>query len=153
MQQERRGEVVLVVTNASGKVLLHTKGFYPDGTYRLLTGGIGWHESALVAAERELLEETGLSCEGLVCLGVLTYEARYRGETVPFVSYIFQASNPQGEPHLQEDDEDITDFRWLPVDSLRVAADMLRSLAEDWAGWGRFRAEAHYFVAEVWNRL
>lgn len=152
MQKERRGEVVLVVANAKGQVLLHTKGFYPAGVYRLLTGGVGWQEPAVPAAERELQEETGLSWERLVCLGVLTYEARYRQETVPFASYIFQASVLQDDPHLPDDDEDITDFRWASAGVLGEVAEALRRLPAEWAGWGRFRAVAHDFVAEVWAR-
>ena len=48
-EKERRmgiaDEVVMVVPRPGGKVLLHTKSFYPPGTYRLPTGRLRLGES------------------------------------------------------------------------------------------------------------
>ena len=57
---DRRGEVVLAICHGGNKVLLHTKSFYPDGVFRLLSGGIRPDESVENALLREAREETGL---------------------------------------------------------------------------------------------
>ncbi|MCS7179708.1 MAG: NUDIX domain-containing protein, partial [Anaerolineae bacterium] len=51
---DREGEVVLLLRRADGSLLLHTKTFYPDGVYRLPSGGIRRGEKVLAAAAREV---------------------------------------------------------------------------------------------------
>jgi len=51
---------------------------------------------------------------------------------------------------VQEEDEDISDFKWTPISELPAIAASLRSVPEDSPGrrdWGRFRALAHEFAA------
>src|SRR5687767_8110547 len=56
----RRGEVVLVIPDEEGRIWLHTKDFYPQGVYRLMTGGVKPKEAPDKAFLRETREETGL---------------------------------------------------------------------------------------------
>ncbi len=54
------GEVVLAIRRPDGRLLLHTKPFYPPRTWRLPSGGTRPQEGLEEAACRELGEETGL---------------------------------------------------------------------------------------------
>jgi ADP-ribose pyrophosphatase YjhB (NUDIX family) len=145
---KRRGEVVLVVERPDG-VILHSKDFYPPGTYRLPSGGVKWGESVLHALHREAWEEMGLKLEVERFLGFLEYEFCRQGETMPFVSYVFLVRGVRGEPAPQDEEEHIVSFRQVPVAELTAVADSLRALEEDWRDWGEFRAIAHDFVVEM----
>ena len=148
---DRRGEVVLVVQRASQEVLLHTKTFYPSGTYRLPSGGISWGEAASEALQREAYEETGFTTWNEQLLGLVSYDFQGSGRSLPFVSYVFLLTDVKGQPAAQDEDERISDFRWTPVSELPTVAATLRSLPADSPGrqdWGRFRALIHDFVVE-----
>ena len=145
---DRRGEVVFVVKRPAG-VVLHTKDFYPPGTYRLPSGGVGWGESVLSALHREAREEMGLEIEVERFLGLLEYEFRCQDETIPFVSYVFLVREAGGELAPQDKEERILSFRHVPMAELSAVADSLRAMEEDWRDWGEFRAIAHDFVVEM----
>ena len=49
----RRGEVVLAIQRPDGKILLHTKRFYPPELFRLPSGGVHPDESVLAARKDE----------------------------------------------------------------------------------------------------
>ncbi len=53
LKDGRVAEVVLLVRRPNGNYLLHTKPFYPEGAYRLMTGGIHAGEDLIEAALRE----------------------------------------------------------------------------------------------------
>jgi len=146
---DRRGEVALFILRPSGTVILHTKEFYPEGIYRVPTGGIGWREDVVTAVHREAREETGLTVAIERCLGVLEYEFRYRGETLPFVSYVFLLRENGGQLCPQDEGERITSLWEVHLSELEAVARNLRALEADWRDWGHYRAIAHSFVAEV----
>jgi len=149
MCNNRRGEVGLFILRPSGNVILHAKEFYPEGTYRVPTGGIERGEDVVTAVHREAREETGLTVAIERCLGVLEYEFRYRGETLPFVSYVFLLRENGGQLCPQDEGERITSFQEVPPTELEVVARNLRAIEADWYDWGHYRAIAHSFVAEV----
>jgi ADP-ribose pyrophosphatase YjhB (NUDIX family) len=146
---QRRGEVIFLVRRPGG-LILHTKGTYPPGTYRLPSGGVGWGESVLSALHREVREETGLEVEVERFLGLLEYEFHCKKEeTLPFVSYVFLVRDNGGELVPQDEEERILSFRQAPVAELAAVADSLRGMEEDWRDWGEFRALGHDFVVET----
>ena len=145
----RRGEVVMVIPNAAGDIWLHTKDFYPDGVYRLMTGGIETGEDPQVALRREVWEETGFEVKIERCLAVLTYNFSSAEETLPFVSYIFLTTPAQGIPEPTDSGENITHFKAVPPAALFDAAHQLQGLEGKFADWGMFRAIAHRVVAET----
>jgi 8-oxo-dGTP diphosphatase len=145
----RRGEVVLVIRRPNGRVLLHTKGFYPPGVYRLPSGGVRWGEEVLSAVHRETREETGLDVEVERFLGFIEYEFRHAGQVLPFVSYIFVIREIGGQLAPQDVDEEITAFREVPPEELEEVAWELEALGGEWRDWGRFRALAHRLVSET----
>jgi 8-oxo-dGTP pyrophosphatase MutT (NUDIX family) len=145
----RRGEAVLAIQRPDGQTLLHTKKFYPEGVYRLPSGGIHPGEPVLSGAAREAEEETGLDVTVDRFLGTVEYEFCHQEERLFFVSYVFllQASNEQ--PVLQDPGEQITGFRYVIAPEIQAVAAQLRALPPEWADWGRFRALPHDLVAAM----
>src|ERR687885_894377 len=68
--RKRRGEVVLLVPRPDGRLVLHTKSFYPTAVFRLPSGGIRRGEKIEAAARRELYEGMGFSPELTRFVGV-----------------------------------------------------------------------------------
>ena len=52
-RRKRVAEVVLLLRRPNGRYLVHSKTFYPQGTFRLLSGGIKPGEDLLTAVKRE----------------------------------------------------------------------------------------------------
>jgi ADP-ribose pyrophosphatase YjhB (NUDIX family) len=146
-----RGEVVMVIVRPNGKVLLHTKDFYPRGVYRLLSGRVLWDERVEEALHNEVAEETSLDVTVTRLLGVIDYEFRCQGNTLPFISYIFQLQELGGELCCRDHQEGITDFREARKGELSSVAEQLENLVPQWRDWGNFRAIAHRFVDEMFG--
>lgn len=145
----RRGEVVLVIQRPDGQTLLHTKQFYPEGVYRLPTGGVHPDESVLSGAVREAREETGLTVTVDGFLGTVEYEFCHEGRRLFFVSYVLLLQANDHRPVVQDPDEQITGFRYVPPREIRAVAAQLRALPSEWDDWGRFRALPHDLIADV----
>lgn len=148
----RMGEVVLLLRRPDGKLLLHTKSFYPSETYRLPSGGIRPGEEVTEAARREASEETGLSVREPRPLGLLTYTLRDGRRRCFFHSWLVVA-DVEGEPNPGDGEERIAGFRWIGPEELGRVAEALRALPPEWDGWGRFRALAHEAAACRLNRM
>jgi 8-oxo-dGTP pyrophosphatase MutT (NUDIX family) len=147
--RKRVGEAVLLMRRPDRQILLHTKPFYPPGTWRVPSGGVKPGETPSEAAVREIAEETGLPAELEGLLGVLTYELTGGAVVVPYASYLFSVATPGGEPVPQDSKEQITGFRWIATSELNEVAVQLRDLSPPWKSWGEFRALAHEFFARV----
>ncbi len=149
----RRAEVVMAVQRPDGGLLLHTKGHYPPGTYRLPSGGVRWGESVLEALAREMWEELGLRLSPTAMPGLIHYTLYHADRTIPFASYLFLL--PAAEtvaPASHDPQESISAFRWVPPSEISAVADQLRPLVRAWGRWGAFRAVAHDLLAEVLAR-
>jgi len=144
-----RGEVIMVIVRPGGKVLLHTKDFYPPGVYRLLTGRVLWQEQVEETLHREVAEETGLEVSVERFLGVIEYEFCCKENRIPFVSYIFQLQELGGELCCRDRREGIIGFRDATLGELSSVAEQLEHLVPQWRDWGNFRAIAHRFVEEM----
>lgn len=149
-RRSRSAEVVLVVRRRNGRYLVHTKAFYPPGSYRLMTGGVKPGEEPGAAALREAYEETGLQVELKRNLARIDYEFHYEDETLTFTSYLFLVQDQGGVLGPLDADEKITDFREVALADLPALADQLEALqGDDWADWGRFRAPAHRIAYQL----
>jgi 8-oxo-dGTP pyrophosphatase MutT (NUDIX family) len=142
-KKPRRGEVVMVIPNETGRIWLHTKASYPLGVYRLMTGGLEPGEVPHQALHREVEEETGFKVEIDRCLAVITYTLHDNGNILPFASYLFLTTPASGVPHLTDSSEAITGFQAIPTQILFNVAYRLRRLTGRFADWGIFRAVAH----------
>ncbi len=146
--RKRRGEAVLAIPRPGHRVLLHTKQFYPAGSYRLLSGGIEIGERVEDGTRREIQEETGFSVQPSRFLGVVEYEFSSAGLSVPFVSYVFLTEETGQPPQVMDSGEEITDFREIEWSGLEKVADELERLPGEWNAWGRYRAVPHRLAAE-----
>jgi ADP-ribose pyrophosphatase YjhB (NUDIX family) len=144
---DRRGEVVFAIRNRRGKIILHTKDFYPAGVYRLPGGGIYWTEAVEDALFREVEEETGLPVTVDRFVALIQYEVRRRPK--PFASYVFLLSTDKVHPKVQDRSERITAFKEVSLAELRAVTQLLRGLPAAWQPWGIFRAVAHALVADA----
>ena len=149
VQEGRRGEVGMVILRPSGRVLVHTKDFYPGAVFRIPTGGISWGESVLDALKREVWEETGLTAEVLRFLAVVEYRFADGARELPFVTYLFLLRHAAGTPLPQDSEEQIARFDEVEIPDLLRLAEILEGLKDDWAEWGQFRAVAHRLAAEL----
>ncbi len=148
--KDRRGEVVMVVPTPEGRVWLHTKEFYPEGLYRLMSGGLDPEEDPINSMQRELVEETGFKAKIDRCLAVITYTVSDNELTVPFVSYIFLTKSVSARPESIDPHEAISDFKAVTMSGLADATHQLRHVTGHFAEWGTFRAIAHELVLERW---
>ena len=150
-------------------VLLHTKSYYPEGAYRLPTGGLAPGEDPVAGLVREVAEETGLEVrEGTAGSGtgriadfasLLTYDFRHRRleRELSFASFVFVIQAPAGmEPQVVDETEQIAGWIWCPPNDLhRVAANLcsLKDSTPGWADWGRFRAAVHTAAAQYFESV
>ncbi|PZW24014.1 NUDIX domain-containing protein, partial [Thermosporothrix hazakensis] len=65
----------MAIRRPHDRLLTFTKTFYPQGVYRLLTGGVEFHETVLEALHREVYEETGLQASVERFLACISYHA------------------------------------------------------------------------------
>ena len=140
LDRSRQAEVAMAIRRPSGKILLQTKKVYPEGIFRIPTGGLKAKESIEAAVRRETLEETALEVEILKFVSVLRYEGLDRPRT--FWSYLFLLEETGGTLLPEDPDEGITDWIEADPDDLRGAAARLRAATSPWHEWGGFRALA-----------
>jgi 8-oxo-dGTP pyrophosphatase MutT (NUDIX family) len=146
--KRKRGEVVLVIERPGRSVLLHRKGWYEPGVFRLLSGTIEQSERVEDALVRELEEETGLTIGEASFMGLLDTLITYNFRELSFASYVFHISHTGGVLKLPDGEEDIAAFREVPIADLPAVAANLRNVPPPRSAWGRWRAVAHDFVFE-----
>lgn len=146
----RRGEILLVIPRGNGRVLLHTKPHYPDGVYRLPTGGIHRGEEVVDAAKREAYEEIGfkLKSKELKLLGLLENVFWVRETRLVYASFVFETREFLDTPAPTDPDEAISGFCDVDEMELRATGYHLASLPMHWREWGKFRAAAHLWLAD-----
>jgi len=157
-RRKRDAEVVILLRRKNGRYLVHTKGYYPPGTYRLISGGIKPNEDLLDAVQRETHEETSLVVRIERFLGLLRYRSEWQGQGLPptesigglpFTSCLFAVAEQGGTLGLNDPGEAISGYREVSLQELGALAEQLEALPPEWNDWGRFRAMAHRFILEV----
>jgi ADP-ribose pyrophosphatase YjhB (NUDIX family) len=154
--EDRYGEVCMVVRRPSGKLLTAIKTFYPQGAFRLLTGGVSHGEPIAAALAREVAEETSLDVAVRRFLAVIEYRLALLGPR-PFATFAFLLDELGGSLAARDASERIGAFRELDVGELPALADTLERAPDNvsdeidgsWRDWGRFRAVAHRVVYEA----
>ena len=98
IQRDRRGEVVFCVIRPNGRLVAITCSEYPQGIFRIPTGGIGHDEDIIEAAHRETMEELGLEASIEQFGGVVRIRFEHDNESEMFFSYIFYTSRKKWAP-------------------------------------------------------
>lgn len=141
VKEDRRGEVVFCVIRPNGKVITVTCEEYPEGIFRIPTGGIGHHEDIIEAVSRETKEELGLKVDILKFLGALKIRFEYEEEHVMFYSYLFVLKEVGGRLLLDASDDEVSEVREADLVELQQIANSLNNLEGSWTNWGKFRYE------------
>ena len=139
LKTDRRGEVAFCVIRPSGKIIIVTCEEYPQGVFRIPTGGIGHEEDIINAVYRETKEELGLDAEIRDFAGVLKIKLEFENDSVMFYSYLFIMKETGGR--LLEDavDDELSEVREVDLTGLEEAVDKLCSMKDRWKDWGMFR--------------
>jgi 8-oxo-dGTP pyrophosphatase MutT (NUDIX family) len=143
-RRERVGEVVAAILRRNGKYIMITKPFYPQGTYRLPSGGIEAEESIEAALRREVYEETSLTIDIIRFIAVIHY--RVERSKREFYSHVFLVRETEGELSCVDKDEQISEYREIRVDELPKIIAHLESLSGEYRDYGLFRAAPHKAV-------
>jgi ADP-ribose pyrophosphatase YjhB (NUDIX family) len=146
---KRFGEVVLFILRRNGKLILHTKQFYPERAFRVPSGTIVEHEPLLDAVYRETEEETGLQVSVERFLAALEFELRCGGHMVLIPSYLFLLREREGHLETHDPSEQIAAFSEVDPSDLSTVAERLETLPGDWHDWGVFRAIPHRVAAQL----
>jgi len=112
----RKHDVTMAILGEPGVIVI-AKPWYPQGLYRLPSGGLEPGESIEDGFAREAWEETG------VAVSIAAYHARIDVEftgpeqTIPWTSHVFSARYVSGdvEPH---DTHEIREARWCGLSEL-----------------------------------
>jgi len=147
--KKRFGEVVLFILRANGRLLLHSKAFYPEQVFRVPSGTLLEGEPLLEAVSRETLEETGLRVDVVRFLAALEFEFRWQGQSLLIPSYSFLLRETQGTLHCEDGQEQICAFREVSTSELEDVAEQLEHLSADWQDWGWFRSIPHRIAAQL----
>jgi phosphohistidine phosphatase SixA/8-oxo-dGTP pyrophosphatase MutT (NUDIX family) len=110
------GGVVWRESRGSHQVLLVHRPRYDD--WSLPKGKLNAHEHVLVAAWREIKEETGQRVVLGPSLGIQRYDVRKNGGTVPKLVH-YWAAGLAGPPEPFEPNDEVDKLEWLPLDSAR----------------------------------
>ncbi len=145
---DRRGEVVVMPVNVRNLVLLHTKPQFPNGVYRLMSGGININEPLYDGLAREVFEETGFHIKQSKFIGLALYKFLYKQQSMPFISYLFKIDGLDKEPVIQDKTENISGFKWIKQGELFNMYQQLLDMPQDWKDWGLFRAVPHKIFYE-----
>ncbi len=156
---DRYGEVCMVIRRKNGCLLTMIKSYYPEGCYRLLTGGINHGEYILDALLRETQEETGLQVTVQRFLAAVTYyrDGNHEDQVPAFYTFAFLLDEVSGILAPEDEEEKVQDFREVTTDELLPLAERLGNLGDqysselegEWGDWGRFRAVIHRVVWEA----
>jgi len=151
----RKGEVIGAIMRPNGNLISITKPFYPEGTYRLPSGGIEENESIESALHREIHEETGLQVEIVRFVAIIQYRmhsiSQDKNTTFSFTSYVFLVKEISGELVCNDADEQISGFKEIAPEKLESIINHLQNIKGKFEGWAQFRAVAHKAVLNFYK--
>jgi 8-oxo-dGTP pyrophosphatase MutT (NUDIX family) len=152
VKEDRRGEVVFCVIRPNGKIITVTCAEYPEGVFRIPTGGIGHKEDIIAAVFRETKEELGIESEILMFGGALKIRFEYGTEYEMFFSYIFIMKEKSGNLLVDAVDDEVSAIREVDLDGLEEIVKVLDGIQGQWSDWGKFRSVTTGAVLRILRR-
>ena len=158
-KHDRYGEVCMVIRRTNGHLLTMKKFFYPQGAYRLPTGGINHGESIYDALLRETHEETGLEVKITRFLVAVAYRVTNVEDRPVFYTFAFLVDEVGGKLGVLDEKERVEAFLEIEPKTLLTLAEHMEQLHSpyseeidgNWGDWGHFRAIIHRMVWEALN--
>ena len=143
-ERRRSHDVTLVILNGDDVAVIRKPG-YPDGAFRIPSGGIHPEESFLDGAAREALEETGLTVHIEDYLLQIHANFTHESEEVKWTTHVMLAS-ATGEV-APRDLEEIESARWVSWSTLMETMNpILAARKNTFLG---YRARIHQRLAEL----
>jgi len=142
VENNRTREVVFGVIRPNRKIIAVTCEEYPEGIFRIPSGGVGDDENIIDAVYREVKEELGLEVGIKKFAGVLKIKFEYKNDSFMFYSYIFILEEIGGKLLENALDDEISGIKEIDIDDLKPFEDMVDSLKNiegKWRNWGLFR--------------
>lgn len=139
VQRDRRGEAVFCVIRPNGKIIAITCSEYPQGIFRIPTGGIGHNEDIIEAVYRETMEELGLVASIEEFGGVIRISFEHENESVMFYSYVFILRETSGRLLEDASDDEVSEVREIGLGELEGIVGELYNIQGKWRDWGKFR--------------
>lgn len=126
-----RPNVGLMILNADGHVFVGQRTDRYSDAWQMPQGGVDKGEDTLVAALREMEEETGITSDKVDLIHAsdkwIPYElpldllprlwgGKYRGQEQKW--YLFRFNGVDADINIETDDQEFKAWKWLPVDQL-----------------------------------
>lgn len=105
---------IFLLNDKQELLLIRRKGTtFADGLYSMPGGKIEAGESALIAAQREAIEEIGITVDDLILVHVIDRE----GPETGFYIFVFKPQVVHGEP-INNEPHKCDDIRWFPLNQI-----------------------------------
>lgn len=146
VNNNRRGEVAFFIQRKNGKFILIRTSFYPEGIFRVPTGGINYGENIEEALFREVKEELGLDVFVNKFLGVIEYNIIFGNEELKFYSYVFWLKEVSGNILEDATEDEISEYIEADKSEMLTISKNLAEHCGKWKDWCKFRAETTKFI-------
>lgn len=145
---DRRGEVVFCVFMNS-RIITIRSSEYPEGVFRIPTGGIRYEENIEQAVLREVEEELGIRTTIRSFEGVIKMRMTHLKKSVMFYSYLFFLDYVDGNLLEDATEDEVSEVKLVSHKELYGISNYLLTLTSFWEDWGRFRYETTSFAYEM----
>lgn len=145
INNDRRGEVVFCVIKDK-KIITIRSSEYPEGVFRIPTGGINYGEDIKQAVIREVKEELGVKANITSFEGVIKWTFSHRKKHVNFYSYLFILEYESGALLVDALEDEVSEVKLCTRKELNGISNYLLTLQSFWDDWGRFRYETTNFA-------
>lgn len=135
---DRHYEVIFGIIN-DGKIIVARQDNYPEGIFRIPSGGGNINEDVESALFREVEEELGYSIIDYWLIGIIEYEIIYMDKCFSFFSFCFIITKFEESTNTNIDDE-LSEIKQVDYEFLSQICHSLTSIKDGfWNNWGMLR--------------
>lgn len=146
IKYDRVGEVAFFVERKNHKFIVIRTHFYPEGIYRIPTGGIQFGEGIMEALTREIGEELGLQTKINKFLGGVKYRINYKKDSLNYMSFVFWLEELGGTILEDATEDEISQFKEAERADIELICKNLKSNKSNWKDWCSFRYQTTSFI-------